>query len=229
MNFSLDKYPEIKRYFGEKWLKTAHNKNHPIFRIIDETEYLSNLNRYLEYVKLKKATVVNLQASTMFFDVYYELEIAHFLRESGFKPELNEEISGHETDIFLREQGLVIEVTHLHIPAEIESATARFKPKSKIQDIPGAIDVTHLMEKHMLNYFSRRRFQNMFPNIVCFCPDMIGSCDDLGNVVTENCIPIEVNALALWRFKKILCLYDIPSRARILWKSNKLREFFCQK
>lgn len=230
-DFSWNKYPEIKRHLGEEWLVIEPNKIHPIFRILHETEYLSNLDKYLKDVKVKKATVDHLQASNMFFDVYYELEIAYFLRKIGFKPELDELISDHETDILLREQELVIEVTHLHVPSKIESASTRLKPKSKIQVIPKAVDVTHLMEEHMLSYFDRRKFQIMYPIIVCFCPDILGSCDDLAKIIVSHThdIPKEVNALALWRFKRILCLYDNPSGKKIQWKSSKLKQFFCQK
>lgn len=238
MCYQLEKYPEIKRHFGEKWLTTEHNKTHPLFGILheNETEYLTNLDKYLQNVREKKATVGHLRASNMFWDVYFELEIAYFLRKLGFKPELNEKISDssgkkRETDILLKEQELVIEVTHLHIPDKIESASTRLKPISKSQDIPKGVDVTHMREKHMLSYFDQRKFQNIYPIILCFCPDMMGSCDDLANIVVSHThdIPKEVNALALWRFRRILCLYDNPSGKEIQWKSNKLKEFFCQK
>ena len=69
------------------------------------------------------------------------------------------------------------------------------------------------------------------PIIVCFCPDIMGSCDDLAEIVANRThdIPKEVNALALWRFKRILCLWDNPSGKKIKWKSSKIKEFFSEK
>jgi hypothetical protein len=230
MNSSLDKYPEIKRHFEEEWLRKEYNKSHPLFTILHETEYLKGLNRYLQDVKVKKLTVDHLKASNMFWDVYYELEIAYFLRQLGFEPELNEKISGHETDILLREQELDVEVTHLHFPEKIESASTRIKPKSKTRDVPKGVKVTHLMEEHMIRYFEEREFQNIYPIIVCFCPDIMGSCEDLTKIVANHThnIPKEISALALWKYKRIQCFYDIPCRKKLQLKSSKLKEFFCQ-
>ena len=87
------------------------------------------------------------------------MEIAYFLRQLGFEPALNEKISGHETDILLREQELVVEVTHLRLPEKIESASIRVKPKSRAQDVPKGVDATHLMERHMVRYFEERKFR----------------------------------------------------------------------
>ena len=54
MDFSWDKYPEIKRHFGEKWLRIESNTIHPIFTILHEIKYLRELNRYLQDVQAKK-------------------------------------------------------------------------------------------------------------------------------------------------------------------------------
>ena len=64
--FSWDKYPEIKRHFGEKWLRIESNTIHPIFTILHETEYLKGLNRYLQDVQAKKTTTEHLKAPNMF-------------------------------------------------------------------------------------------------------------------------------------------------------------------
>ena len=233
VDVSWEKYPEIKRHFGEEWLRAEYTKIHPIFRILNEPEYLSKLNEYLMDVKENKTLRDHLRnRDTQFWDTYYELEIAYFLRKFGFKPELNEKIIGHETDILLKEQNLVIEVTHYHIPHKIESASAQFKPKSKSQEIPIAVNKTHISEKYLESYFIRKKFQNLYPNIVCFCPDMVIDldCDDLAIEVSHpNNIPKEVSALALWHSKRILCLYDNTSGKKLQWKSSRLRDFFHQK
>ena len=239
INHLFDSYPEIKRHFEEKWLRKEINKIHPIFSIFDETEYLTNLDKYLKDVKKNNRTTDHLHnAYRQFWDTYYELEIAYFLRELGFSPELNlKELSDSlgkkpETDILLRDQELVIEVTHHRIPVKIQSAAVRFRPKSGSQETRKAIDIPRLGEQYLEGYFNQEKFQNEYPNIVCFCPDMLKdlNCNDLDKIISHpDKIPKEVSALALWHSKRIICFFDNPCGKKIVWKSSKLKEFFHQK
>jgi hypothetical protein len=241
MDFPWEKYPELMYHLGkEKCLRTEPSKIHPIFTLQNETEFLSSLDKYLRNVKVKKETDDNLRAPNMFFDVFYELEIAYFLRQSGFEPELNEEIpdsSGNkcETDILLREQELVIEVSHLHQPYRAESASAQIKPKLKKQDTPKGINGTILKTINlgkMKDYLDKKHFQDVYPIIVCFCPDISGgNCDDLAELVCSQdyTIPKEVSALALWKYKRTQCLYNNPCSKKFRLKSSNLKDFFCQK
>jgi len=71
-----------------------------------------------------------------------------------------------------------------------------------------------------------------FPNIVCFCPDpMSGKCYDIENLLDDSVNPNhevakEVSALALWRNKRILCLYENPHGKKLIIDSCRLRRFF---
>ncbi len=140
MNNLWKRYPEIKRIFGEKWLNDPENLAHPLFQIIHETQYLTDLNNYLKDVRVSKITK-DLKNCKQFFDVSYELEIAFFLRKLGLNPELQKKICGIDTDIFLPQEKLVIEVKHLKPHKSIKEKSLRFEPKAKLHPIPEGVKI----------------------------------------------------------------------------------------
>lgn len=160
MNNSFEQYPEIERIIGVKWLNNLKNQGYPLFHITDES-YLTILNQYLKYVQKRKRTIVQLKDSQQFWDIYYELEIAYFLKKLGLKLELHEKICEIETDIFLKQEKIVIEIKHLKIPYKVEKETKRFYPKSKSHSIRKTVNTTYLNMKRMRSYFEQKHFQNI--------------------------------------------------------------------
>lgn len=204
---------------GEKPLK----RNHPLVHIGHETSYLTKLEEYLKDVREKRRTRDPFRNPPQFWDAYYELEIAHFLKKLGLNPQLNETICGQETDIFLEDENLVIEIKHLHIPQQIEDHTKRARTKLK------AINTTFINMKRMLTYLQEKDCQDIYPNIVVFCPDiMAGTCDDLKNLIErhEDEVSEKVSALAIWKYQEITCCLENPRGKKLEWKSNKLKKFF---
>jgi len=201
------KHPEIVHHFGQKWMDNPQNSGHYLFKRCDETQFLKDLNEYLKDVDVKRRTTDQLHDKEQFWNIYYEFEIAYFLRKLGLKPKLHKKIQGREIDIFLEEQKVVLEITHLNIPEKVKSKIARFDPKSKRHIISECFDLTFLNMERMKRYLDEKKFQTIYPNIVCFCPDIAsGQCYDLENLVESKDyrIPEEIYALALWKFKKIL-------------------------
>jgi hypothetical protein len=230
VEYSWEKYPAIKNIFGAKWLDDPKNRDHPLFTLYNEINYIGTLNKYLTCIEnIKKRTVSQLKNGDQLFDVYYELEIAYFLRRFGLIPELHKKISGKETDIFLEEENLVIEIAHKHIHHKIVSQVPRFIPKSKVHDIAGVVDVTadfHM--KRMQDYLEdKNEFQSVYPNVVCFCPDVLaGDCIDLEKLI-ENCkVTEKVGALTIWRWRKIQCFFENPCGKKLKLKTKKLESFF---
>lgn len=222
----LGKYPAIKKIFGEEWLNDQKNQNHPIFGIGHEIQYLTALDKYLRYIRTKKRTRDQLRNSQQFWDVYYEFEIAYFLRKLGLDPKLHEKICGVETDIFLEKENIVVEIKHLHIPYRVEKETVHIDPNVKSHPAPKAVNMTfHNMER-MQSYLESKNFQNVYPNIVCFCPDIsAGDCDDLKNLLESYNITENISILAIWRHQKIHCFFENPNGKKFEWKSVKLKNF----
>ena len=234
MSGSWGIYPAIQKLFGEEWLNNPKNRaSHPLFQVCDETDYLASLNKYLLSLELQnsmgftKRTKDQLKNATQFFDIYYELEIAYFLIRHELRPKLHEKIGGIETDIFLEKHKLVVEIKHLRIPNKVDSGSRRLYPKSKCHDIPEAVDLTFINMERMKSYLDKKKFQSVYPNIVCFCPDIsAGNCYDVEKLIASCNVPEEVSALALWRCKKTLCLFENPCGKKLEWKSSRLKKFF---
>jgi hypothetical protein len=220
------RYPEIERIIGINWLNDPKNQAHPLFDI-DDGWYLTNLNKYLENVQKRKRTRDQLRDQQQFWDIYYEFEIAYFLKKFGLKPELHETICGIETDIFLKQEKLVIEIKHLRIPHAVLKKAKRFDPKAKSHPIPNDVNITYLNMKRMRSYLEQKRFQNIYPHIVFYCPDiMAGRCYDLKNLIEKSQIPREVSALAIWKNQEITCYLESPFGKKLEWKSSELQNFF---
>ena len=81
----------------------------------------------------------------------------------------------------------------------------------------------------MRSYLEDKPFQDVYPNIVCFCTDVrtrAGDCDDIGDLVATSQIPIQVSALAAWKSQEITCCFKNPYGKKLEWKSRRLKEFF---
>jgi hypothetical protein len=228
------RYHAIQKLFGEKWLNDSKNRaNHPLFSHCNEIDFLSTLNEYLDFIGCVNKSVVNdIKNGKQFFDTYFELEIAYFLKKLELKPKLHEIICGEETDIFLEEQKLVIEIKHLLNPDRVESKKVRINLKSKFQGVPEAIDLTYLNMERIRDYLLKKKFQEIYPIIVCFCPDTMFAlqCYDIENLLNELINPdykiVEVSALAFWRHKKIECLFVNPRGKKLALESSELKKFF---
>jgi len=228
----LLEYQAIQKLFGEKWLYDPKNKNHPLFTHGDETYILNSLNEYLDFIgKIRKRTIGHLKNKygTQFWDTYSELEVAYFLKKHGLEPRLDEPICGKEPDIFLEEEELVIEVKNLHIPQKINESAKRLIPNSKVHDTPNGFDTSMHIERMLSSL--EQKFQNIYPNIVCFCPEtssekLTGNCDDLKGLIERHRISEKVSALAIWRQKRIECLFENPYGKKIKWESSELKRFF---
>jgi len=225
------RYPSIKKIFGDEWLNDPINQmNHPLFRVCNEVDYLSSLNKYLDYlggIARAKPTLTQLKNKTQFFDIYYEFEIAYFLSKFGLKPKLHNKISGKQTDIFLEKENIVIEITHLHIPYIVEKKVVDFDSKVKSQPAPKGVTITFKNMEKMKSYLEEKEFQDVYPNIVCFCPEIsAGNCYDLENLIEDYKVSKNVSLLAIWRHQRILCSYQNPNGKKIEWKSSKLKNFF---
>jgi hypothetical protein len=170
MNNSLGRFQEIGRIIGVNWLNDSKNQYHPLFHISDEW-YLTNLNQYLKNVQKRRSTRDQLRNSQQFWDIYYELELTYFLKKLGLNPELHEKICGIETDIYLKQEKLVVEIKHLNIPYKVKKEIKRFDPKAKSHPILTVVNTTYLNMKRMRSYFEGKHFQNLYPNIVCYCPN----------------------------------------------------------
>jgi len=228
------KYPVIQKLFGEKWLSDLKNRtNHPLFQNYSETDYLYNLNNYLSHIRSTKESVINeLKNGDQFFDTYYELEIAYFLIQHGLKTELHKIIDDVETDIYIEENKVILEIKHLRIPIKVENASVRFNPKSKQHNSPKDFDKTYMNMERMRSYLNDKKFQRVFPNIVCFCPDIAsGECYDIENLLDKSINPDfeireEISALALWKHQKIKCLFENPNGRKLMLDSCRLKKFF---
>ncbi len=228
MKNSFRSYQEIERIIGVNWLNNPKNQHHPLFSIGDEW-YLQNLNLYLKNFQKRRSTRDQLRNPPQFWDIYYELEVAYFLKKHGLNPKLHEKIHGKETDIFLKQENLVIEIKHLNIPYKVEKKIKRFNPKEKSHPISIAVNTTYLNMERMRSYLEEKPFQNIYPNIVCYCPNiMAGHCYDLKNLIDkeQSQIPQEVSALAIWKHNEIKCCFENPSGLNINWKSIKIKNFF---
>lgn len=242
MNSSWERYPEIKRTFGEEWLNNPKNREHPLFRIHekDKDQFLINLDKYLEDVSSRKSTSDQLKNNDQFWDVYCELEIAYCLRKLGLSLTLHEKIGGIETDIFLQQEKLVIEVKHLNPHHTVVKATIRFEPKAKFHPSPVGSNILYTderghmrslnMEKMRDYIFEEKRFQEIYPNIVCYCTEIqAGGCLDLADFIEDmGQISKEVSALAIWNreLKEITCCLRNPYGKKLELKSSQLKEFF---
>ena len=103
---SWERYREIKRCFGEEWLNNSENQRHPIVEMGNE-QFLGQLDNYLKDVSCNNN--ISNQLKNQFWSVYYELEIAYYLRQLGLNSKLHERICGEETDLFLQQENIVIE------------------------------------------------------------------------------------------------------------------------
>jgi hypothetical protein len=131
MDASWKVYVGISKHFGEDWLNNTNNQTHPLFSIRHENDYLGDLDKYLKDVDTKRRTTDQLRNKEQFWNIYFELEIAYFLKQFGLKPKLHMKIQGRETDILLEEQKLVLEITHLNIPNKVKNAMGRYDPEAK--------------------------------------------------------------------------------------------------
>lgn len=110
MSTSWERYPNIRKFLGAEWLKDEKNRTvHPLLRIRHQNTFLTNLDKYLKDVPENKSIKDQLNPKH-FYDIYYELEIAYFLRKLGLRPTLHATIGGTETDILLEQDKLVVEV-----------------------------------------------------------------------------------------------------------------------
>jgi hypothetical protein len=225
-NKELEKYPEIKRHIGEEWLRKECNKIHPIFGHLNETVFLNNFDKYLKDIPENKSIRDDLRNGEQFYNVYYEVEIAYFLRELGVSLELHKKIGETITDLFLQKDRIVIEVCHLQPHHKV------LQGATPIGIAPKGVAVQLLNTKKMKDYIEKKAFQNTYPNIVCFATDLRigeGDCDDLFDLYNNFEIRKEVYTVAMWKYQKIQCLYNNPCEKKIQLKSAKLRKFFCQK
>jgi hypothetical protein len=226
MDFSFKKYPEIERHFGEHWLNDPKSTGHPLFRIYHENQYLTDFNEYLRDVDPRKSTSDQLRNLQQFWDIYYEFEIAYFLRKLGLNPILHKKICRKIPDIFLEKEKTVIEIKHLNIPDKIEQSTMCFDPKLHVHDVPEAVNVTFINMERMLNRIEKN-FQDVYPNIVCFCPEVsAGDCSDLENLIEKHKVSEKISALAIWRRKKLVCFLENPCGKKLELESSKLQRFF---
>ena len=104
----------------------------------------------------------------------------------------------------------------------------RYDPEKK-QVVGGKdFDLTYLNMERMRSYLDVKKFQNIYPTIVCFCTHIAeGYCYDLENLVKSDTyhIPKQVCALAIWKSKSILFLCENPY-GQLMWVSDKLQKFF---
>lgn len=229
MDDSLKAYSGISKHFGEDWLNNTNNHTHSLFSILDEKVFLEDLDKYLKDLDTKKTITDQLRNKEQFWDIYYELEIAYFLKQVGLKPKLHETIQGKEIDILLEEQNLDLEIKHLNIPNRVKDAMGRYDPETKMVIGRKVFDLTYLNMERMRSYLEEKKFQNLYPTIVCFCTHIAGGyCYDLENLVKSSTyhIPEQVCALAIWKNKSILCLYENPYGQKLERKSDKFQEFF---
>jgi hypothetical protein len=107
---------------------------------------------------------------------------------------------------------------------------AHYDPqKKKLIGGEEGFDLTYLNMERMRSYLHEKKFQNLYPTIVCFCTHIAsGYCYDLENLVKSDIyhIPEQVCALAIWKSKSILCLCENPYGVKCEWKSDKLQKFF---
>ena len=223
-------YSGISKHFGEDWLNNINNHAHPLFSILHEKVFLEDLDKYLKDLDTKKTITDQLRNKEQFWDIYYELEIAYFLKQVGLKPKLHETIQGKEIDILLGEQNLDLEITHLDIPYKVKEAMNHWDSKEKkvIKGKEGN-DLEDVNVKKMRDYLNNKTFQNVYPVIVVFCTHIMGGdYNDLKKLTEDKSyhLPDQVRALAIWKNKSILCLYENPYGQKLEWKSDKLREFF---
>ena len=136
-------------------------------------------------------------------------------------------ICGVETDIFLEKENIVVEITHLHIPYRVEKESVHLDPNVKSHPTPKAVNMTfHNMEK-MKSYLEEKNFQDIYPNIVCFCPEIASvKCYDLENLIKHYKVTEKVSILAIWRHQKIKCFIENLNGKKFEWKSIKLESFF---
>jgi hypothetical protein len=213
MDDLLKEYSGIIKHFGEDWVNNTINHTHPLFRILHEKVFLEDLNKYLKDLDTKKSITDQIHNKDQFWDICCELEIYSFLKQIGLKPKLHEKIEERETDILLEEQNLDLEITHLNIPNKVKDAMAHYDPEKKKVIDGKVVDLTYLNMERMRSYLDKKKFQKVYPTIVCFCTHIAGGyCYDLENLVKSDTyhIPEQVCALAIWKSKSILCLRENP-------------------
>lgn len=226
-------YNGIYNHFGRDWLNDTANQTHPLFRVYrEEINYFKSLDMYLKEIPTKKSITDQLHDKRQFWDVYYEFEINYFLKQFGLKPQLHNEIDGKETDILLEEQKVVLEITHLDIPYKVEEGLPHIDPTDKKTIVGKCYDISvyaSAYTRNMKRYLDQKRFQESYPNIVCFCTHLFsGDCRDLENLMNEKNYTIteKVSALAIWKDKRILCLFENSQGRQFEWKSGELQRFF---
>jgi len=230
---SWERYREIKRCFGEEWLDNPENQMHPIIDRGNE-QFLGQLDNYLKDISCN--TKFSHRLKIHFWGVYYELEIAFYLRKIGLNCKLHECVGGVETDLFLQQENIVIEVTHLSPHHSVKGKLVHFKPKAvgegaRFRWVHERRYLKVLNMERMRKYINRKSFQNVFPTIICFCTEgrkPKGDCRDLMDLINdeENPVRKEISALAAWHIPEITCCYMNPYGRKLELKSNQLKKFF---